>query len=165
MLNVIILILEVLYYSLFMKFARPEGKFWKYLLLFGLITILFCFVGTSHIYSYLILTFIMLYGLKYIIKLKISLYDMFIIFIMLLTKIIIELCLFLTIYNFFDKFLFTIIINVSKIFLLIIISKKVAIFYKKLKIEWNLNTFFIRYTFNLLLLIYIILSLIFLIIR
>ena len=52
--HIIVLLFEVLYYSMFMKFARKEGKFWRYLLLFSLITIVLIFTGTGNLYVYLI---------------------------------------------------------------------------------------------------------------
>ena len=55
-LNAIVLIFEVLYYALFMKFARKDGKFWKYILLFSLMTICSFFITTNmyqQIYIYI----------------------------------------------------------------------------------------------------------------
>ena len=81
-LNIIVLIFEVLYYSLFMKYSRPEGKYYRYLILFTLITIIGLVIGTSNLISYLLLILMILYGIKYIVKIKISLYDMLVILIM-----------------------------------------------------------------------------------
>ena len=38
-LNILVLIFEVLYYSMFMYYAKGEGKFWKYILLFSIVSI------------------------------------------------------------------------------------------------------------------------------
>ena len=52
--NIIVLFYEVLYYSLFMKFARKEGKLWRYIVLYALISLLFSVIGTKAFYSYLL---------------------------------------------------------------------------------------------------------------
>lgn len=40
LLNAIVLIFEVLYYSMFMYFSKKEGKFWKYIVSFTIITLI-----------------------------------------------------------------------------------------------------------------------------
>ena len=75
-LNIIVLVLEILYYSIFMYYAKGEGKFWRYLLLFSSITFIGCIIGTNYLFSYLILVLMMLYGIKYIVKAKTSLYEL-----------------------------------------------------------------------------------------
>ena len=80
-LNILVLIFEILYYSLFMKYARKESKFHKLILLFTMITIIGMIIGTNNLPSYLILILMMSFGMKHIGKLKVSLYDMLIIFI------------------------------------------------------------------------------------
>ena len=67
LLNVVVLIFEILYYALFMKFARKEGKFWRYLLLFSLMTFCLLFMKTTKIYTILVISLFILYGLKYIV--------------------------------------------------------------------------------------------------
>ena len=125
-LNIAVLILEILYYSIFMYYSKGEGKFWRYLLLFSLITILFFFVGTTQIYSYLILVLMMLYGLKYIVKVKTSLYDMLIIILMLFLKIIIETPLYIAFFFSINDlhFIITVIASISKISLILIFKSK-----------------------------------------
>ena len=76
-LNILVLIFEILYYSLFMKYARKESKFHKLILLFTMITIIGMIIGTNNLPSYLILILMMLFGMKHVARLKVSLYDMY----------------------------------------------------------------------------------------
>lgn len=159
--NIIVLIFEILYYSMFMKFARKEGKFLRYLLLFCLITIVIIFLQNQNFVTYLIFVLLALYGLKYIVKIKISLYDMLIIVIMLLLKLAIEFIFFVTLYELFNfgHFITTIVFDVAKILFLLIMNKKLNRYYKKLKILWDNNNFYIRYIFTCLTYIYVIFTL------
>lgn len=165
-LNIIVLIFEVLYYSMFMYYARKEGKFWKYLLLFSLITIVLIFIGTNNLYSYLIFVLLSLYGLKYIVKINISLYDMFFIFIMLAFKILIEGIIYMVIYLFYkNNFILTMIVTLIKNGIVLLYKNKLNIIYTKLKIKWENNSFYIRYAFIIFMFMFIIFSVIFLLIK
>ena len=165
-LNIIGLIFEVLYYSLFMKFARPEGKLWRYILLFTIVTILILFIGTSNIYSYLMFVILALYGLKYVVKLNISLYDMLILLIMLLFKLIIETPVYMILLQFINNnFILTLPSSIIKICLLITLKNNMNCLYIKLKNKWDNNDFYIRYIFSTILFLFVIFSLIFLIIK
>ena len=160
--NIIVLIFEILYYSMFMKFAKNEGKFWKYLLLFSLITIVMIFIGTNTLYAYLIFVLLALYGLKYIVKVKTSLYDMFIIVIMLILKLIIELIIMIAFYKLFsfNQFASTMIFNFVKIVFLLIFKNKIYKFSIKFKKLWDNNNFYVRYIFTIGVYIYVIISII-----
>lgn len=165
MMNIIVLIFEVLYYALFMKFARKEGNFSRYILLFTLITILFTFLGTNQIYSYLLLILTIIYGLKYVIKVKISLYDMLVIIIMLFLKVIIEFPFIIVLYQLLkiNQFIVTIIFDVVKIILLFKLSNKMNLYYIKMKKLWDNNNFYIRYIFSCSMFVYVIITIILLI--
>lgn len=165
LLNVVVLVFEILYYTLFMKFARKEGKFWRYLLLFSAITIFFYFVGTKHIFSYLSLILMMLYGLKFIVKIKISLYDMLVITIMCISKSIIEIPLFYLFSIMFNGIVSTFLFQISKIGIILILRNKMNVAYNYLKTKWNNNNFYIRYIFSIALFSYVIISCFFLILR
>ena len=65
-LNFIVLIFEILFYSMFMYYSKKEGKFSRYLLLFSLITIIGTIIKTNYLFSYLILVLMILYGIKYL---------------------------------------------------------------------------------------------------
>lgn len=158
--NIIVLIFEILYYSMFMKFARKEGKFWKYLLLFTLVTISGLFIPTNTLLSYLYLILAILFGLKYIIKLKTSLYDMFFILIMIFFKLIIEYVSVFSTFFFFGKIISTIFMMICKIAVLFIVRKQIKITYNKLKRLWYKNNFYIRYIFSCLMYVYVIITII-----
>ena len=156
--NIIVLIFEILYYSMFMKFAKNEGKFWRYLLLFSLITIVMLFVGTNTLYAYLIFVLLALYGIKYIVKTKASLYDMVIIYIMLFVKLIIELAVSYFVYFLIinNTLIVTSVFAVIKIIVLLIMKNKMNLIYNHLKLKWDKNNFYIRYIFVVMNFLYII---------
>lgn len=162
LLNVVVLVFEVLYYALFMKFARKEGKFWRYLLLFSAIMIFFYFVGTSQMYSYLFLILMILYGIKYIVKVNTSLYDMFLISIMLLLKLIIEFGVMILFYSIlgFNHFITTLLFGFLKLIFIILFRKKIYLLNKKLNKLWDNNNFYIRYLSSIVFYIYVIVSII-----
>lgn len=160
-LYIIVLISEILYYSLFMKFTKKDGKFYKYILMFTLITIFFLFVGTDKVYSYLLLILTILYGLKYIVKVKTSIYDMLVIFIMLLVKVMIETPVYMIFFKLLDIYTIGIIYSIIKIIVLLLLKSKLNIFYKCLKVKWDNNNFYIRYIFTVVMFLYVIISSIF----
>lgn len=165
LMNLIILIFEVLYYSLFMYYARKEGKFWRYLLLFILITVIGVFIGTSNLPSYLILILLIIYGLKYIVRLKISLYDMLVIVFMLLLKVLLEL-IFAGIFSIFTSNYYILAFTTSliKVSTILIIKDIMYAYYFQFKIIWDNNNFYIRYIFTMLIYLFVMLSMIFLIV-
>lgn len=161
-LHIIVLLFEVLYYSMFMKFARKEGKFWRYLLLFSLITIVGLFILIKQdLFSYLILILMMLFGLKYIVKLKTSLYDMLLIVIMLMLKLVIEFIVYIIFFQIlnFGHFETTMIFDIIKILTITLFSSKIYNYNKKLKKLWDSNNFYIRYIFSCLTYVYVIFTL------
>ena len=165
-LNIIVLLFELLYYSMFMKFARNEGKFWKYLLLFSLITVIGVFIGTDNLYSYIVLILLILFGLKYIVGIKQSLYDMLFVDIMFLYKIILEMIFSYPIYFVINNiYISTIIVCFIKMLSIILLRKKLNKLYNKLHDVWNKNNFYIRYLFAMLNIAYVILSCVYLIIE
>ncbi len=161
---IVVLIFETIYYSLFMKYSRNESKLWKYLLLFTLINTFFFFVTTDMIFSYMLLILMVLYGLKHIVNVKISLYDVFFIFVMMLLKLLIELVIALPtsmIINSID--IAKISVGVVKCIFIFTIRHQLHKLYVKLHKYWNENKFFIRYTFTILMFLYVICSCVFLI--
>lgn len=161
---IIILIFETIYYSLFLKYSRNEGKLWKYLLLFTLFSSISWFMNDSSPISYAIILLIILYGLKYIVKTKISLFDLFFIFIMMLIKVLIEIVLALpTMLIINDIEISKVVLGITKVSFIFIIRKKLNPLYLTLNKPWNNNRFFIRYIFTILMFIYVICSCVFLI--
>lgn len=159
LMNIIVLIFEVLYYSMFMYYSKKEGKFWKYILLFSLITIIGLFIGTNYLLSFLLLVIMMIYGLKYIVKAKISLYDMLVIFFMLLLNFLIPM----PIYYFssiFTKnvFILTIVYQIIKFLIVFALKYKLNKFYNFFHNLWNNNNFYIRYIFTTFMYLFVIFS-------
>ena len=165
LMNIIVLILEVLYYALFMKFARKQGKFSRYVLLFTLLSILSVFIGTNHVYSHLLLIFNILLGLKYMTKTKVYLYDMLIIIIMLFISVIIQFPIYMIFINIFENlFYVTLIYEIAKIIFVLLINKRMNFYYNKFHKIWDNNNFYIRYIFAICIFIYAIISCLFTII-
>lgn len=165
-LNVIVLIFEVLYYSLFMYYSKNEGKLSRYILLFSLITIILIIIGTSNLYAYLIFILFALYGLKYIVKCKIGLYDALIIFTMLLIKLLLETPIYIILRIFTENnFILTLPSSITKIMLLYIFRKNLKNMYIKFKKLWDNNNFYIRYIFSTLMFLFVIFSCVFLIVK
>lgn len=158
--NIVILAMEVLYYSLFMKFAKRKGKFWKYILGFIIVTIIGTIINTNNLISYLILNILIILSLKYIVRIKIVSYDLFTIFLMLFTKIIIEYVVVLIFYNLLKLPIFIVLILISLLKLLIIVlfKNKIYLINKYFNRKWNNNNFYIRYIFTILMFIYVIVS-------
>lgn len=164
LLNVVVLVFEILYCTLFMKFARKEGKFWRYLLLFVINTAITLIFGFSNLLSYLIFIIATYVLLKYLVRIKVSLYDMLIIFSMMIIKLFIEAPLSLSI-NLFIKDIYVVssIVGFIKVLILYIMRNKINLFYNKFRILWNNNNFYIRYIFSTFMFIYVIVSCVFII--
>lgn len=161
---IVVLIFETIYYSLFMRYSRNESKLWKYLLLFSLINTFFFFVTTDMIFSYMLLVLMILYGLKYIVNIKISLYDIFFIFVMMLLKLLIEIIIALPISIIINSIdIAKILVGIIKCVIVFSIRYHLNTLYVKLHKYWNENKFFIRYTFTILMFLYVIFSCVFLI--
>lgn len=157
-LNIIVLIFEILYYSLFMKFVRKDGNFIKYLLAFTMITIIGIIIGTNGLVSYFALILLISLAMKYIVRIKTTLYDMFIIVFMLFLKIIIETPLYIVLFTFINNYIIGVIVGILKITILILIRNIIANFYKKVKIRWDKNDFYIRYLFSICCFMYCIIT-------
>ena len=160
LLNVVVLVFEVLYYALFMKFARKEGEFWRYLLSFTLITIVGTIINTNNMFSYLILNILIVLSLKYIVKLKVVSYDLFTIFLMLFSKIVIEYIIVLIFFNLLNESIsmVLIMIAISKILVVTSFKNEIKAVDKYFNKKWNDNNFYIRYIFTILMFIYVIVS-------
>ena len=161
LLNVVVLVFEILYYTLFMKFARKEGKFWRYLLLFTIASILILITGNTF-FAYLIFILFTYISLKIIVKTKVSLYDMLIIVVMLFLNIVIQLPIFILCFNILKvgHFMTTMIFEVAKILLLLLLNKRMNRYYIKFKRLWDNNNFYIRYIFSCSMFIYVIVTVI-----
>ena len=162
-LYLLILLLEIIYYSLFMKYSKG-GNFIRYIILFTLITIMLIFVGTNQFISYLILTITMFIGLKYIVKIKTGLFDMLILTIMILIKLFIEIIVISALFVFIkNAYILSFIASIIKVLLILVSKEKLTYNYNSLKKVWYNNNFGVRYLFTLALFLYTIISFLFLI--
>ena len=163
-LNAIILIFEVIYYSLFMYYSKREGKLWKYIISFTIITLIIGFIGTNNAYTYLIFMILILLSFKYFIKCKPRLYDVLVMVIMMIIKVIIELCWYLPLHNIMTIYEIGLFYSIVKYDLVILNRDNLNKAYNKLYKLWNNNNFYIRYIFSILMFIYCIVSCVFIII-
>ena len=149
-----------------MKSARKEGDFKRYFLLFGLFAIITIFMNRSFLINYLIIFFLILYGLKFIVKLKITLFDLFFIILMFISKVIIEMPLSLLSYSIVENiYVASTMVGVLKVIIILLFNEYVEKIYEIMKLLWKNNNFYIRYLFSISLFIYVILSSVFLIIE
>lgn len=162
-LNLIILIFEIFYYSLFMYFSKREGKLWRYILLFTLITEIGMIIGTNYIGSYLLLILMILMGMKLLVTKNTKLYDMLIIVLMMFVKIMIEMCYYIVLHNELDIYTIGICYSLVKVLLPIIFKEKLKNIYDKLNSLWKNNNFHVRYIFSILMFIYCIATCVFII--
>ena len=158
-----ILLFEIIYYSTFIKFSKKEGSFIKYLLMFTIITLIGIIITTNTLYSYLVLICMIVLGMKYFVKVKTSLFDIMIIFIMLLIKVMIETPIYLIFYKHLSIFSMGLIYSFFKMLFITLTRKKLHNFYNKLNKLWKNNNFYIRYLFSTFMYIYTIISCIFII--
>lgn len=156
--NIIVLIFEVLYYSLFMTFTRKEGKFYRYIILFSLISIIGVIITTNNLLSYFLLILMMTLGLKYIVRTKISMFDMLLIVFMLFVKFIIEFISYVFFFKVigFNNFITTMLFDIIKIGFVLINRDNLYKIKVKLENLWTNNNFYIRYIFSILVYIYVI---------
>lgn len=159
-LNIIVLILEVLYYSLFLKFAKNENNLWRYILGFIIVSIIGVFIKTNYLISYVLLIILIVSVLKFIARIKIKNFDILVIVIMLLIKILIEGISVIIFYNLLNMntFIVTLIFMTIKLLFVILLRKRINKVYNVLNKKWNNNDFNIRYIFSIFILIYTIIS-------
>ena len=150
LMNIIVLIFEFLYYSLFMKIARKEGKFSKYLITFVINTFIILIFSSNNLITYFLFILFTYISLKYIVKTKVSLYDVLIILIMLVMNVIIQLPIYVICFNVLkiSHFITTLIFETFKIIFIIMLKNKMNIYYNKMKKLWDNNNFYIRYIFS-----------------
>ena len=158
-----ILLFEVLYYSSFMYYSKKEGNFLRYFLTFTIITLIGIIIDTNTVYSYLALITMIMIGLKYFVKVRVSLFDMLVAFIMILVKVLIELPIYIIIFNRLGIFVTGLIYSFFKILFICITKNKLNKMYLKMQKLWRNNNFYIRYIFTTIMLIYTIISCVFII--
>lgn len=158
--NIVVMILEVLYYSLFMKFAKKDGKLYRYIILFFISTLVVGFINSKNFSSYLAFILATYIGLKYIVKVKASMYDILIILLMLLLNITIELPFYLIFYKLihFNHYVMVLLFELVKLLVVFIIKYKLRINYVKFKKIWDDNRFMLRYISTTIIYSYVIIT-------
>lgn len=162
--NFIVIILEIIYYSLFTKFSKKDGSYINYFLLYCLTpftNILFSNVLNLQFFDYIALNFIILAGMKYLIKVETNLFDLLMILSMMLLKIVIEGSCYNLLINFLNSNLVILIFEIIKIIIVLLLNYKLNFIYNKMLKLWKNNNFYIRYVTIILLMIYIIVSIMF----
>ena len=162
--NIIVLIFEILYYSMFMYYSKQEGKFWKYVILFTIISIIGGFIGTNYLFSYIYLIVMIFIGINYFIKVKMYFRDIFSIIFMLLLSALIQLPIYFIGKTLNLIILFTFVYEILKVLLVYIFKNQLEKLYLIYTNKWNNNNFYIRYIFSMSLYIYIIITILLLII-
>jgi len=165
MLNIIVLMFEVLYYSLFMKLTRREGKFYRYIILFTIVSLIVAITNVKSFYAYMIFVLSTYVGLKYIVKSKVSFYEILVIVAMLLLNLVIELPVYLIAYKLLNisRFMTTIIFDIIKVIIVICLKNYLNIIYCKFMLLWKNNNFYIRYFTSIIVYLYVIITIILLI--
>ena len=161
--NILVIICEILYYSLFMKSVKKDGMLYKYIITFSILTIIGIFLDLSKAINYLLLIIVILLLMKYVGKIRTYLFDTFFIIIMILVKIFIEGTTIFLLFNGNNKIFVTLVFTFLKFIFLCISFKFGNKIYLKLKDIWYNNNFFIRYITSILLIIYAIISILVLI--
>lgn len=158
--NIIVLIFEVLYYSLFMKFTKKEGKFIRYCILFSLVSVLGVVLNTQNVTNYFILLFFIIFGIKYIVKVKTTMFDFLIVLFMLVLNIIIETVVYLILYRLigFNYIITTFTFEIIKIGICLALNNKLYLLQTKTKKLWDKNNFYIRYLTSVMIYIYTIIN-------
>ena len=158
LLNFVVLAFEIIYYSLFMKSIKREGKFWEYVVIFILITLLTLLFGNKTLLVYWMYIFIPIILMKYIFKIDVKLFDIFMILLVLIVKIIIEGTIVLLFKNLLGFTTITFIFEILKILVILLLGKIFNKIYLKGIEIWNNNNFYIRYFTSILLIIYTIIT-------
>jgi len=155
----VVLILEVLFYSLFMKYSKKEGKLIRYVFVFIISSILVALLR-NYFPAYLLFIFSSYIGLKYIVRIKPSLYDVLVIIVMLLLNVTIELPIYLIFFKLFhfNRDIVTIMFELVKLFVVMIGKKCFDENYLKFKNVWDHNDFNLRYGFTIMLYLYVIVT-------
>lgn len=164
LLNILVLVFEILYYSMFLYYAKNKGKFKRYLLLFLFISLIGGFIGTNYLYSYMFLIMMIFLGLKYFVKIKVYFRDIFLILFMILLGTIIQFPIYFVGSYFNLISVATIFYQVTKVILVYTFKEKIKKLYSKYVMLWKNNVFYIRFISIVLMYIYIIFSVLFLII-
>lgn len=162
--QLIIFLLEILYYTLFFNFCRKQDKFYKIFLMFLIANIGLFFIGFNTFYAYTLYFFEIMILCK-ILKIKLVLYDILVFIVSLFVKLFLELICFAIFRENIVLFIPVLIMGIFKNLFLILIRNLLNKAYINFKKVWDNNNFYIRYSFSTLLYLYIIASIVYIIVR
>lgn len=157
----LVLIAEIMYYSLFMYYSRKDNIL-KYILSSTLVTIVGLAINTNNFISYSILVFLMMFIMKYVFKINIKLYNILTIILMLITKILIEYTVVIILFNILkcSILITTIVFTILKILIVVLCRNRLTKIDNIIETKWNNNNFYIRYFTTIGIFLYIIISII-----
>lgn len=155
-----IFLLEILYYSLFLKLSKRKLNFVKVFIIYLLANICLYFIGFQSFYAYALYVAI-IFILSRILGLSILMYDVLVILISLLFKLLLEIPLYIILGNNINLFVSVFIMGIYKCATLLLIRNKLSYLYNKYRIKWDNNDFYIRYSFSTFLYTYIIMSILY----
>ena len=146
----IILLFEILFYSLFFKYANKKNEFWKYICAFIIFTMTMLAFESSIIY-YLIFCFVIIGIMKYIMRMKIKIYDLILLYVIFIIKFIIEMPFGLIIYPILGYTITNVLCIIAKIGFVYLFRNKINKSYNIFVQKWNNNNFYVRYIGSILL--------------
>ena len=162
----IVLSLEILFYTMFMKASKREGNIIGYIFTFLIGTIEMSIMNSNRLIAYLLFFLVVLLGMKFLARTKVLNYDILVLFIMCLSKLAVEFLTLVPLYMITgNSFLATCVSGVIKLVLVIAFSKQLNIIYNKLLDKWNKNNFYIRYFTSTIIMLYVIVTCIILIVQ
>ena len=157
----LVLIAEIIYYSLFMYYSKKDNIL-KYILSFALVTIVGLAINTNNFVSYSILVFLMMFIMRYVFKMNIKLYNILTIILMLAMKILIEYTVVIILFNILkcSILITTIVFTILKILMVVLCRNGLTKIDNSIETKWNNNNFYIRYFTTIGIFLYIIISII-----
>jgi len=161
LLNIFVLVCEVLFYSLFIYFAKKEGRLWRYILGIILVILIIGFLGSQTFLVYSIQGLLFLFVLKYIVRINTKVFDLVLISLSFIIKAFIEIICVLILMNFVNTIFVYIILSLIKVGTIYFLRNKIEYIYNKLFKKWNSNNFYIRYGSSIIIMIYFIVFIVF----
>lgn len=123
------------------ELTKEVDKFQKAIEISILATFIIGCTGTNQLLTYILFVLLAINGLKMFTEPK--LYDMFVLTMMLIFKIVIEFIIVLFFYNIFGLIFTTFIFEMAKIIILLIFKNKISKLYIKFDKIWYKNNFYI----------------------
>jgi len=161
----VVLALEILFYTLFFKLSKRKGSIAIYTIVFTLSTVALYFLYDYRLIGYLLFVLISVIGLRYLTPSNNGAFDILLLLIAMLFKLILEPICFVPYIFYKDIYMCTIIASLIKILVIILLRGLLNKMYRKLLNDWNNNRFYIRYIASIGLMLYIIATCILLVVN